>query len=59
MLSFGIPFALVPLLLITRSPSIMRDMTNRRVTSAAMLVVTTVITGLNAYLLYSTITGLF
>ena len=54
-LSFGIPFALVPLLLITRDRRVMRDMRNRRLTSAAMLVITVVITGLNLYLLYDTI----
>jgi manganese transport protein len=58
-LSFGIPFALIPLLLITRNRSVMRDMTNRRVTSAVMLVVTVIITSLNAYLLISTFRGLF
>jgi manganese transport protein len=50
-LSFGIPFALVPLLLVTRDRSVMGDMTNRRATSFAMLVVTLVITGLNAALI--------
>jgi manganese transport protein len=54
-LSFGIPFALVPLLLITRDRRVMRDMTNRRLTSAAMLVITVVISGLNLYLLWDTI----
>jgi manganese transport protein len=50
-LSFGIPFALVPLLLVTRDRRLMREMTNRRVTTAAMAVVTVIITGLNLYLL--------
>ena len=54
-LSFGIPFALVPLLLITRDRRVMRDMTNRRVTTAAMLLITIVITGLNLYLLWDTV----
>jgi len=54
-LSFGIPFALVPLLLITRDRRVMRDMANRRVTSAAMLVITVVISGLNGYLLYDAV----
>jgi manganese transport protein len=54
-LSFGIPFALVPLLLITRDRRVMRDMTNRRLTSAGMLVITVVISGLNLYLLWDTI----
>lgn len=57
-LSFGIPFALIPLLLITRSPDTMTDMANRRVTTALMLLITVVITTLNLYLLYDTVTGL-
>jgi manganese transport protein len=50
-LSFGIPFALVPLLLVTRDRRVMGDMTNRRVTTAALLAVTVLISGLNASLI--------
>jgi len=50
-LSFGIPFALVPLLLVTRDRAVMGDMVNRRFTSAAMLAVTISITALNVLLL--------
>lgn len=50
-LSFGIPFALVPLLLVTSDRGVMADMTNRRSTSALMLVITVVITALNAGLI--------
>jgi manganese transport protein len=50
-LSFGIPFALVPLLLVTRDPAVMGDMVNRRATSAVMAAVTVMITALNAVLL--------
>ncbi|HVW47908.1 MAG TPA: Nramp family divalent metal transporter [Solirubrobacterales bacterium] len=57
-LSFGIPFAIIPLLLITRKAGVMGDMVNRRLTSAVMAAVAVVITGLNVYLLYSEITGL-
>ena len=57
-LSFGIPFALIPLLLITRDPSTMTDMPNRRLTSTLMLLVTVIITGLNLYLLYDAATSL-
>ena len=56
-LSFGIPFALIPLLLITRDPSTMTDMPNRRLTSTLMLLVTVIITGLNLCLLYRAATG--
>jgi manganese transport protein len=57
-LSFGIPFALVPLLLITRDPRIMTDMPNQRLTSLLLLVTTVIITALNLYLLYDAITSL-
>ena len=57
-LSFGIPFALIPLLLITRDPSTMTDMANRRLTSTLMLLVTVLITGLNLCLLYDAATSL-
>jgi manganese transport protein len=58
-LSFGIPFALVPLLLITRDHDVMADMTNRRLTNTLMYLITVIITGLNLYLLYETIARLF
>ena len=57
-LSFGIPFALIPLLLITRDPRVMTDMVNRRLTSALMVLTTITITGLNLCLLYNGLTGL-
>jgi manganese transport protein len=58
-LSFGIPFALIPLLLITRDRATMADMANRRLTNTLMLLTTVIITGLNIYLLADTITGAF
>ena len=57
-LSFGIPFALIPLLLITRTRETMTDMVNRRLTSVLMLLITAVITTLNLVLLYDTLTSL-
>ena len=57
-MSFGIPFALIPLLLITRDPAVMTDMPNRRLTSTLMLLTTVIITGLNLYLLCDTLAGL-
>jgi len=57
-LSFGIPFALIPLLLITRDRGMMTDMANRRLTSILMLLTTVIITGLNLYLLTRATTGL-
>jgi manganese transport protein len=50
-LSFGIPFALVPLVLFTRDRAIMGALVNRRLTNVAAIAVTTVIVGLNVYLL--------
>lgn len=57
-LSFGIPFALLPLLLITRDPRVMTDMVNRRITTAVMASITVVISALNLYLVYSTLVEL-
>ncbi|MDT4994649.1 MAG: manganese transport protein [Actinoplanes sp.] len=50
-LSFGIPFALVPLLLVTRRRDIMGAFVNHRLTTAAAATVATLIIGLNAYLI--------
>jgi len=58
-LSFGIPFALVPLLLITRDRTMMGEMASRRPATALLLLITVIITGLNTYLLYGAISGLF
>jgi manganese transport protein len=56
-LSFGIPFALVPLVLFTRRRDLMGDLVNHRVTTAVATVVVTLIIGLNAFLLYQTFLG--
>jgi manganese transport protein len=50
-LSFAIPFALVPLVLLTRSKAVMSDMVNSRRTTVAAWVVTGVIVALNLLLL--------
>ncbi len=50
-LSLGIPFALVPLLLFCRDRSLMRELVNRRVTTAVAAVVVTGIVLLNIALL--------
>ncbi|MGP4015836.1 Nramp family divalent metal transporter [Saccharopolyspora sp. 5N708] len=57
MLSFGIPFALIPLLLITRDPAVMGTFTNPRWLTRLMTTIATVIIGLNAYLLYDQFIG--
>jgi manganese transport protein len=50
-LSFGIPFALVPLLLLTRRADLMGELVDRRWTTVVAVVVTVLIVGLNAVLL--------
>jgi manganese transport protein len=56
-LSFGIPFALVPLILLTRSREVMGDFVNRGITTAVASVVAALIVALNAFLLLQTFTG--
>jgi manganese transport protein len=50
-LSFGIPFTLVPLLLLTRRGDVMGELVNRRSTTVWAALVTAVIIGLNVLLL--------
>jgi manganese transport protein len=50
-LSFGIPFALVPLLLFCRDRDLMGELVNRRSTTAAAGVVVAAIIALNAFLI--------
>jgi manganese transport protein len=56
-LSFGIPFALVPLVLLTRRADIMGPLVNHRLTTVAAACVTVLVVTLNGYLLYLTATG--
>jgi len=56
-LSFGIPFALIPLVMFTRQNQLMGVLTNHRVTTAVASVVATLIVGLNLFLLYQTFFG--
>jgi len=56
-LSFGIPFALVPLLLFTKDRKLMGVLVNHPVTTAATSVVAALIIALNLFLLYQTFTG--
>ena len=53
-LSFGIPFALIPLVLITRRSDVMGVLVNRRVTTVAASVVAALIVALNLFLLVDT-----
>lgn len=56
-LSFGIPFALVPLLLFCRDRSLMGTLVNRRSTTILAGVVAAVIISLNVFLLEQTLLG--
>jgi manganese transport protein len=58
-LSFAIPFALVPLVILTRSRTVMSDMANEKRTNVMAYVVTLVIIGLNALLLFRILGGEF
>ena len=52
-LSFCIPFALVPLVLISRSPEVLHESANRPLTNVIAIAITVVITGLNVGLIWS------
>jgi len=54
-LSFGLPFAVVPLILFSRRRDVMGELVNRRATTAVAVVVATLIILLNLYLLYQTL----
>jgi manganese transport protein len=54
-LSFGIPFALIPLLHFCRDPRLMGGLVNRRSTTVVATVVTALIVGLNLFLISQTI----
>jgi manganese transport protein len=56
-LSFGIPFALVPLVLLTRDRAVMGRWVNRRTTTYAAWAVSAVVVALNAALLTSLFAG--
>jgi len=56
-LSFGIPFALIPLVVFTSRKDLMGVLVNNRLTTAAATVVAGLITALNVFLLYQTFAG--
>jgi manganese transport protein len=58
-LSFGIPFALVPLVLVTRDRKVMGEMVNRTGTTVAVAVIAAIVSCLNVYLLYDALSGAF
>lgn len=56
-LSFGIPFALIPLVRLTANRTLMGDDVNHRVTTALGWLVAAIITALNIVLIYLTVRG--
>jgi manganese transport protein len=54
-LSFGIPFALVPMIMLTRRADVMGALVNRPHTTAVAGVVAALIISLNGFLLYQTV----
>ena len=56
-LSFGLPFVLVPLVLLTRSRAVMGSVVNRPVTTVVAVVVVALVIALNLTLIYLTFTG--
>jgi manganese transport protein len=55
-LSFGIPFALIPLVIFTSKRSIMGPLVNHRATTIVATLIASVISALNVFLLYQTFT---
>ena len=56
-LSFGVPFALAPLVLFTSNRSLMGVLVNGKATTVAAWAVTAVIVSLNLYIIYKVVTG--
>jgi manganese transport protein len=54
-LSFGLPFAVIPLILFSRRRDVMGELVNRQATTAVAVLVATLIILLNVYLLYQTL----
>lgn len=58
-LSFGLPFAIVPLIFLTGKRKIMGDLVNRKTTTGLAILVSAVIIALNILLLYQAFGGSF
>jgi manganese transport protein len=56
-LSFGLPFAIIPLVMFTRRADIMGPLVNRRITTIIASIVAALIVGLNVYLLVQVFAG--
>ena len=56
-LSFGIPFAIIPLMRLTASPEVMGSHANNRPLRVTGFLIAAVIVALNLFLVYLTLTG--
>jgi len=56
-LSFGLPFAIIPLIIFTRRKTVMGDLVNHPVTTAMTGLVAVLIIALNVYLVYQAFAG--
>jgi manganese transport protein len=56
-LSFGLPFAIVPLLMFTANKSLMGPLTNRWITTALMTLITITVIALNLFLIFLIVKG--
>jgi manganese transport protein len=56
-LSFGLPFAIIPLVMFTRRPEVMGALVNRRITTVIISIIAALIVILNVFLLYQTFSG--
>jgi len=56
-LSFGLPFAVIPLVMFTSRSGIMGEMVNRRATTVVAACIAALIVVLNIYLIYKTVSG--
>ena len=56
-LSFGLPFAIIPLVMFTARRDIMGALVNRRLTTGAAVIVAMLIVALNLYLLFQIFSG--
>jgi manganese transport protein len=56
-LSFGLPFAVIPLVIFTARGDVMGPLVNRRLTTVITIIIATLIIGLDMFLLYQTIVG--
>jgi manganese transport protein len=56
-LSFGLPFTIIPLVLFTADRRLMGPLANRRITTAAVGIIAGLVVAMDLYLLYRTFTG--